>query len=264
MSAMRYLCTATSKNSKIGNVPQIWIGATREESRQSCRDVGCPLLHKKHGGQGGDGAPVCYAQHGTPSFGHSAMARAAARGKDYSLVTALDHASRSARMVRLGAIGDPAALAPIDGAFIRRMVARAGMSLVGYTHGWVLASATQWRGRIMASCDSLEDADRAIDAGWRATVVLPSDHEGRIFSTPARHTGIVCPAILKPGKVTCNTCRLCDGSKDGPVIGFPDHGPGAAPTTIAPVRTLREEIIRRAEAAHWREREAEAERSEEG
>ena len=222
----KYLCTATSKNTKTGNVPSIWIGATRAESLQTCRDVGCPLLHKKHGGQGGAGAPACYAQHGTPSFAHSAMCKASERGKDYSLATAIANSSRSARMVRLGAIGDPAGLNRLDGATIREMVARSGMALVGYTHGWALPAGQQWRGSVMASCDSLEDADRAIAAGWRATVVLPSDHEGRTFTTPDGHTGIVCPAIVKPGKVTCNDCRLCDGSKSGPVIGFPDHGPG--------------------------------------
>jgi len=223
---MKYLCTATSRNTKTGNVPGISIGDTRADSIRSCADVGCPLLHQKYGGQGGKGKPTCYAQHGSPSFAHSAMVKASARGKDYSLATALDNAARSARMVRVGVIGDPAGLSRLDGAIIRSLVAGAGLALVGYTHGWTRKAAKHWRGSLMASCDSLADADRAIASGWRATVVLPWDHKGRTFNTPDGHKGIVCPAILAPSKVTCNDCRLCDASMRGPVIGFPDHGPG--------------------------------------
>lgn len=221
---MKYLCTATSTNKKTGNVPTIWIGATREESLQSCRDVACPLLHKKNGGQGGDGNPMCYAQHGTPSIAHSHMTKAAARGKNYSLRGALATASRAAKMVRLGSLGDPAALSPIDGAYIREAVKREGLALIGYTHGWSLDKSRRWKGHIMASCDTLAQVDQAIADGWRATVVLPRDHSGRTFTTPEGHTGVVCPAMLKPELVTCNSCRMCDGSKAGPVIGFPDHG----------------------------------------
>jgi hypothetical protein len=223
---MKYLCTSTSQNTKTGNVPGISIGDTRADSLQSCRDVACPLLHKKHGGQGGDGNPICYAQHGTPSFAHSSRVKASANGKDYSLSHALEQSSRAAKMVRVGVIGDPAALSPIDGAYIRQTIKRAGLALVGYTHGWELDTAQHWRGSLMASCETLEQADKAIADGWRATVLLPSDQTARTFDTPDGHTGVVCPAILKPEIVTCNSCRLCDGSKAGPVIGFPDHGPG--------------------------------------
>jgi len=223
-----YLATATTKNKKTGNVPTIAIGATREESLDSCRAVGCPLLHKKHGGEGGGDNPLCYSQHGTPSFSHSAMVKAHAKGKQYSLRGALANASRAARMVRLGSIGDPAALSPIDGAYIRKAVRDEGLALVGYTHGWAMDIAKRWKGHIMASCETMEQADTAIADGWRAVVVLPEDFEGRTFDTPDGNRGIVCPAQLQPEIVTCNTCRLCDGSKAGPVVGFIDHSPGLA------------------------------------
>jgi len=225
---MQYLCTANSTNTKTGNVPSIWIGATRKESIQSCVDVGCPLLHKKAGGQGGGDNNLCYAQHGTPKMAHATMCKSAANGKDYSLSNAILHGSRAAKMVRVGAIGDPAALSPIDSAYIRQTIKRAGLSLVGYTHGWMMKTARHWRGSLMASCDTLEQADQAIAHGWRAAVVLPYDHTERKITTPDGHTVIVCPAILQPEIVTCNNCRLCDASIPGPVIGFPDHGPGRA------------------------------------
>ena len=224
---MQYLCTATSTNKKTGNVPTIWIGGTREESLQSCRDVGCPLLHKRHGGPASGSDPICYAQSGSPSFAHIAMTKAHAKGsKNYSLRGALATASRAAKMVRLGSLGDPAALSPLDGAYIRDAVKREGFALIGYTHGWALDMSRRWKGHIMASCDTLAQADQAIADGWRATVVLPHDHTARTFTTPDGHKGVICPAMLQPELITCNTCRLCDGSKAGPVIGFPDHGPG--------------------------------------
>ena len=225
---MRYLCTSISTNLKTGNVPTIWIGATRSESIRSCIEVGCALLHKKHGGQGGGDNPTCYAQSGTPAMAHSSISKAADNGKDYSLEHALNHGSRAAKIVRVGAIGDPAALSPIDSAYIRQTIKRAGLSLVGYTHGWLMKTAQHWRGSLMASCDNLEQADQAIANGWRVAVVLPYDHIDRKTYTPDGHTVIVCPAILKPEIVTCNSCILCDASKPGPIIGFPDHGPGRA------------------------------------
>jgi cytochrome c5 len=82
----------------------------------------------------------------------------------------------------------------------------------------------------MASCDDLSEVDGALAAGFRVAVVLPWNHEGR-FTTPNGAKGIVCPAMAaesKGRKVTCNDCRLCDGSKPGPVIGFPNHGPQAS------------------------------------
>jgi hypothetical protein len=154
------------------------------------------------------------------------MVKANKRGKNYSLRGALATASRAARMVRLGSIGDPAGLSPIDGAYIRETVKREGFALIGYTHGWALDVSTRWKGHIMASCDTLAQADKAIADGWRATVLLPKGHTERTFTTPEGHTGVVCPAQLQPEVVTCNTCRLCDGSKAGPVIGFIDHSPG--------------------------------------
>ena len=215
---MEVLWTSGSKNSKTGDVPTGWVGATVEQSRESCTAVACPLRRRADGGNG-----ECYAWHGSPAWAFVSMARARKRGKFYDLARALDSRKVSARMVRLGAIGDPAACSPLAAAFIASKVRAAGLALVGYTHGW--RTADHWRGRLMASCDTLAEVDQAVDLGWRATVVLPYQHSGRRFTTPGGRTGVVCPAQLGP--VTCNTCRLCDGSARGPVIGFIDHGPTA-------------------------------------
>ena len=249
------LWTSGSRNVKTGDIPTGWIGATREQAQQSCTDVACPLRRRADGGNG-----QCYAWHGSPTFAFSSMLRARARGKAYDFGHAIADRRASAKMVRLGALGDPASISALGAAFIVSKARKAGLSLVGYTHGW--RTAKQWRGRLMASCDSLEECDQALADGWRATVVIPWDHKGRRFRTPKGATGIVCPAQVKEG-LTCNDCRLCDGSKRGPVIGFLDHGPQArraskpAPSLEDRLYSLRQDIINADETRRRLERERE-------
>ena len=201
--------TGTTANTKTGDVPTLWIGQTRGESLASCK--GCPLLESKD----------CYAQFGRPSMAHTSMRRAQTRGKDYSLRNALQTAKRSAKMARFGAIGDPGALPMAYLSKAIKAVRSIGLDVVGYTHHWRVKP--HLAGVFMASCDDVSEVDGALAAGFRAAVVLPWDHKGK-FTTPNGATGIVCPAMVSD-RVTCNTCRLCDGSKPGPVIGFPNHGP---------------------------------------
>ncbi len=79
----------------------------------------------------------------------------------------------------------------------------------------------------MASCDSVMQADEAVDAGWRATAILPWNTAPAGIVTPAGRDVVVSPAQKERG-VNCNTCGLCDASRAGPdVIGFLDHGPKA-------------------------------------
>ncbi len=207
---LNILWAATSNNRKTGNVPTAWVGPTREEARASC--AGCPLLDKG-----------CYAHSGTPLVALARIRRAATRGKDYTLKAAINGALRSARMVRYTAIGDGGRV-PVETADgIVADVKAAGLDLVGYTHHWREQPVSDaWRGRLMASCDNVADADAALAAGWRVAVVLPANSGDTV--TPGGRVVKVCPAIKTDGRITCNDCRLCDGSKRGPVIGFPAHG----------------------------------------
>lgn len=196
--------------SKLGPVPVLYIGRTRKESLDSCN--GCSLLRDKR----------CYAQFGTPGIAHSSVIRAWERGKDYSLGNALLNSSRKAKMARFTAVGD---ISSIEESVVFKWVKAIrdfGLDVVGYLHMW--RDMLQYAGVFMASCDDLSEVDEALELGFRATTVLPHDFKGRRFTTKGGAKGIVCPAILSD-KVTCNTCRLCDASKPGPVVGFPDHGP---------------------------------------
>jgi len=161
------LWAATSTNVKTGNVPTAWVGATRDECRESCR--GCRLAPKDIGG-------------------------------DRSLTAALKGAARSARMVRYTAIGDGGRVAPGVADRITSTVRAAGLQLVGYTHHWRDALvAADWRGRLMASVDTLADADAALAAGWRAAAVVPADQPAR-GTTPGGARYVVCPAQTSDGR----------------------------------------------------------------
>ena len=206
--------TPTTSNVKTGPVPTMYVGRNREESLSSC--IGCKQLEDKS----------CYAQFGTPAIGHTSMIRAAKGGKDYSLKRALLESKRVAKMARFTAVGDLTAMRDKYIKKALKAVRDFGLAPIGYIHMW--RENKQWAGVFMASCDDLSQVDEALEAGFRATVVLPPTHTDRVFTTPGGAKGIVCPAMVAKdmGKsLTCNDCLLCDGSKDGPVIGFPNHGP---------------------------------------
>jgi hypothetical protein len=217
------LWAATSDNKKTGNVPTAWVGRDKATCLESCR--GCPLAPKAVGGNG-----ECYSHSGTPGFAHALTVKAAARGADRTLATALRLAARSARMARLSAIGDVGRIAREHADDIVGKIKAAGLQVVGYTHHWSEAPvAESWRGRLMASVGSLAEADEALAAGWRAAAVVSKDHPARSV-TPQGAKVIVCPAQLaedRGAKVTCNDCRLCDASRPGPVIAFRAHGNGS-------------------------------------
>ncbi len=208
---MDILWTATSTNVKTGSVPTAWVGATEEDCRKSC--AGCPLY-----GAG------CYAHVGTPGLAAIGVRRVAARSPaKTTLRAALAGRWAGARMVRVSAIGDVGRCGKAAADAIVGAVRAAGLAVVGYTHHWREESvAAAWRGRLLASCETMADVDRAISEGWRASVVVPADYPAR-SSTPSGRPVVVCPAEVKPG-VQCNQCRLCDAARPGPVIAFRAHG----------------------------------------
>ncbi len=218
------LWTATTSNRKTGPVPTLAVGATREQSLESCRD--CGLLK----GNREDNKGYCYAQHGTPAMAHAQMVKTNREDPTrYTFERAMGERYVSARMVRFGSIGDPAS---IDHDTLRRWidyVIEQGMSVVGYTHHW-RDPANQWlRDHFMASCDTLEQVDEAIKMGWSAAVVTDQDWNSSDVRASDGSPYMLCPAIAsarKAGtKLTCNDCRLCDVKRNRQVIVFPNHGP---------------------------------------
>jgi hypothetical protein len=106
-----------------------------------------------------------------------------------------------------------------------------------YNHFWS-SKGSHLRGLTMASVDSLEDADQAVDSGWRAAVTITTakapgskkqqlksvpEWSGQEYTTPKGRKVVLCPAQV--GRRDCNTCGLCDPTthEGVPVIGFLIH-----------------------------------------
>jgi len=225
ISVTGWYWTGTTTNSKTGNVPTLTVGKDRAESLDSCGN--CPLLKRN----APDGKARCYAQHGTPAIAHGSMIRARARNPEsdrYTFKRAMRDAARSARMVRFGAAGDPAAIPHNTLRSWFKTVRGLGMDVVGYTHQWANPANTWLKDHFMASVDDPSQVDAVADQDWRVATVAPADFTSG--TTPAGRRIVLCPAMAaerKGRKVTCNQCRMCDPQKGGPVIAFIDHGPSS-------------------------------------
>jgi hypothetical protein len=103
--------------------------------------------------------------------------------------------------VRLGAYGDPASV-PVS--VWRSLVGRSA-GWTGYTHQWRRAGAGEYRGLLMASCDTLEEHAVAVAQGWRTFTVL-----GDGAAPPER--SFECLADAKD--VSCADCMACNGARD--------------------------------------------------
>jgi hypothetical protein len=218
--------TPRSDNRKTGDIPQVWIGQTWASARASCDAVACPLrpwLTRPKGSM------TCYAWGGTSAIAFASVLKKAATGTDRTLEHAIAKRSKKAQAIRVGAIGDPGVMPWGWWYRLRRLAKAAKLDVLAYTHadGW--RKRPDLAGHTMASCDSLAEAVEAHALGFRAAIAtrdVAADSPPITLADGRR--AVVCPAIsaaTRNREVTCNTCRMCDGSKLGPDIIFPDHGP---------------------------------------
>lgn len=238
---VKALYTPTSKNAKTGNIPQSYIGTTCDETNASCE--GCPLRIKKvsEDSKRAGKSKVqrfgmgCYAWGGTAVWGLKNMQKAYARGKEYSIDTAIAKSIRSAKYLRQAVIGDPSAVNR-DTYFSDEAKARnAGLGVLSYTHFWQTRGA--WlKGFAMASCDTVADAEKAVSEGWRAAVHVPemkdiSGDNARLQGKTASGASFtLCPnqradkADARGNTPQCNDCGLCDATKKAvDIVVFLDH-----------------------------------------
>ena len=246
--------------SKVAGLPANYVGANLEETRQSCVDAGCSLLPVNKGGTAGKGDDTCYAWTGTPYMGLCSMERSQAlHGFDpsgwYSLEGALARAPRLVgprervlRYVREAFIGDPSAYSEDSRLELRDKVRSHGLiGVLSFTHLWRSLSMQPFA---LASCESLEEADKAIAMGYRASVVLPWQALPLPGRKPARITtpqGVnvpICPAMLthkSPLPVLCNDCGWCDPQSPGPeAVGFPNHDPRSRAARLRTIKATTE------------------------
>ena len=204
-----------STNAKTGAMVQTYIllrdirpGQAVKEGRDASVCGDCPHRSRASGGAG-----TCYVN---VVFGPAAVWKAYQRG-DYPQGRPEDLAGLA---VRMGAYGDPAA-APN---WVWRRIARVAATWRGYSHQWRRRPGL--RGVLMASADSLGEAQRAWARGWRTfRVLMPGQARDR---NEAR-----CPASAEAGhKVECVTCPLalaCNGAGDRKSIAINIHG---SPVTL--------------------------------
>lgn len=165
------------------------------------------------------GAPKCYVASGAwrgPGRVWDAYKRGGyARASVGDIAAAL-----TGRTVRLGTYGDPFAV-PVQ---VWRAILASAAGHTGYSHQWARPDfdVAAWAPLVMASVDSVEEAQSATHAGMRYF---------RVSIGPDKRAGeAVCPASAEAGKrSTCADCRLCGGtSVRAKNIVIQDHGPGYA------------------------------------
>jgi len=184
---------------------QVWI-LVKSENPMAAIDSGndalicgdCPL--RGHG---------CYVQVGQAPLG---IWKAWTRG-NYPKLPSLE--VFRGHKVRFGAYGDPVFIPFV----LFSAIARVSDGWTGYTHQWRNPLFAEYRGFVMASVESLNDAKLAQSAGWRTFRVVP-ENDVRLAANE-----IVCPNTTRG--ITCAECRLCGGtSRQGKSIVIEAHGKG--------------------------------------
>jgi hypothetical protein len=167
-----------------------------------------PALAKK------TGRAPCYVNIGQ---GPLQVFKAYRRGSYHRTDPATAAALITARKLRIGSYGDPAA-APLE---LWQTLTRHTRGHTGYTHQWQRRDFdhSQWRALVMASADTIDQAALANLYGLRAF---------RVSVGPNKQPGeAICPASAEAGRrTTCAECMLCNGSTDARDIVIEDHARG--------------------------------------
>jgi hypothetical protein len=211
------ILTLESKNSKTGNMAQIWVIRTdmhpvdairRRKDEAICGS--CSL----RGGPATADLPYkkrrCYVEvDKAPAAVYRSLKR-----RRYPRFNAAKHAGLlRGRLVRIGAYGDPGAV-PVES--IMPVVEAHAEGWTGYTNTWGTRVGKAWQGLLMASCHSVAEAQKAERRGWKYFRVNLGD-------APKVQGEVMCLSsdeyVAKGGtKRTCLECKLCDGSRASVVI----------------------------------------------
>ncbi len=182
--------TVSTSNEKTGVIPTQYVGRTRDETWASCE--GCNLRPDADGG--------CYAWGGNSARGANSVRRAADNGRAIDLPAVLERTPRSAKVVRFGAIGDPARVErkKLNGDI--ELAREEGFKVLGYTHHWRSEPHNgRLKGAFLASCETPEQVIDALSRGWLVALAGPQSADGMV----------TCPHYARP-KIQCNRCGLCD------------------------------------------------------
>lgn len=203
-----------SKNSKTGDMPQVWIlrsdlnplDAMRlGEDTSICGN--CPHRPKLKGEDAlKRNSRTCYV---LPMPINATYKKYANGGHEY-LAPYKAAKLLKGKHVRLGAYGDPAAV-PLS---VWRTLCRYCKS-TGYTHQWRTCEP-EYAEFLQASCDTLIDVVESTAKGYRTFFVQNVQDESDVVR---QYQGIKfahCPASKEKGKVTtCSACMACSGTRSG-------------------------------------------------
>ena len=200
--------TVSVGNEKTGAIPTQYVGLTRDETWDSCE--GCNLRPDAQGG--------CYAWNGNSSRGANSVRKATEKGRPADLTSVLTRTPRSAKAVRFGAIGDPSRVDRSTLYADVKLARERGFKVLGYTHMWLREPHNgKLKEHLLASCETMAQAETALAKGWLVTVAGPAKVPGMV----------TCPHYARP-EIQCNRCGLCDvptlkrtGYKG---VVFPAHG----------------------------------------
>lgn len=221
------IASTGSSNVKTGPMVQTWIMRAdmhpSEASKRGADESICGNCPRRHS-LGGD----CYVQivhaprstweswnnQGQPGGNWDSPGAMVALQQD-----ALTHG------LRLGSYGDPMAVPhTVWQDLIEALQPR---KVVGYTHQWGtlpfnnndgrLDSYMWFRAHVMASCDSVSEANEARYQGWRFFLAVPA-------GTPMPERTIQCPATRDQNPLTCTQCGACNGAGSGVSIMLFEHG----------------------------------------
>ena len=98
---------------------------------------------------------------------------------------------------------------------------------IAYTHAWRVLSPAMFDFPVNASCETVEDVEKAVAAGWQAVIV-----NGEDGSMIGEKRVLTCLAETK--NLSCADCGLCGQDvRTRPVVSFTAHGGGKQLATKA-------------------------------
>lgn len=213
--AIRHQFTPISKNAKTGPIP------TTMTERVSCPSS-CNFR--------GNG---CYAENFPLSLHWS---RVESKGISFAQLLDKIRSLPAGQLWRHNAAGDlPHIDGNLDGDYLSTLAANAAHTRpIIYTHHDIQNPHNAANIRIVqdtyqvtvnASCESLQQAEQALNAGINAVAVTPSNAPTRTYKTAQESTVVTCPATYKD-HVTCASCGLCarDRRTNRVIVAFPAHG----------------------------------------
>jgi len=156
----------------------------------------------------------CYAEHGRPSFTTRRLNQSV-EDDPVAIARAEADAIRGLsgkRPLRLHVVGDcptPEA-ARIVAEAAAEYASRHGQPVWTYTHAHHEVEREDWGDTVsvLASCQSVAEAEDAYERGWTPAIVVPEFESEHAYPISDKLVGIPCPH--QTGKVdSCKSCGLC-------------------------------------------------------